>query len=108
MKRLPSRRDSFYERPEYRDILHRLAANLRRLREAKGWTQEEAAQACLELPVPVYASVERAETNVTAVTLARLAAGYGADVLELLAPACAPADRKPGRPKKPPSEPKAP
>lgn len=101
MKRQPSHRDVFYDRPEYQGLLDRLAANVRRLREAQGWTQKEAARRCLDLPMPVYASIERAENNSTAVTLARLMVGLGVDAQDLLAPAPMPPPRKPGRPKKP-------
>jgi transcriptional regulator with XRE-family HTH domain len=100
MQRLPSNRDAFYELPEYLDLLNRLAANVRALREAKGWTQDEAAHQCLKMGVLVYASIERAENNLTAVTLARLAIGFGVDVRSLLDPAPPPAPRKPGRPSK--------
>lgn len=103
MQRLPSNRDVFYELPEYLDLLSRLAANVRRLREAKGWTQDEAAHQCLKMGVLVYASIERGENNLTAVTLARLAVGFGVDVRSLLDPAPLPTPRKPGRPRKTPT-----
>lgn len=102
VKRLPSHRDVFYERPEYQDLLDRLSASVRGLREARGWTQKEAAQRCLSLAMPVYASIERAENNVTAVTLMRLAVGFEVDVQSLLSPASKPTERKPGRPRKTP------
>lgn len=104
MRRRPSARDPLYEEPEYVAILGRVAANVRRLREAKGWTQEEAAHQCRELAVLVYASIERAENNFTAVTLARLAKGFGVDARELLEPAPAPPPRPPGRPRKYPAK----
>lgn len=100
MQRLPSNRDAFYELPEYVELLGCIAANVRRLREAKGWTQDEAAHQCLKMSELVYASIERAEANFTAVTLARLAIGFGVDVRALLDPAPAPPPRKPGRPRK--------
>ncbi|MFO0608859.1 MAG: helix-turn-helix transcriptional regulator [Polyangiales bacterium] len=100
MKRQPSHRDIFYDRPEYQDLLDRIAASVRRLREERGWTQKEAARRCLDLAMPVYASIERAENNATAVTLARLAIGFGVDIQQLLAPSTAPLARKPGRPRR--------
>lgn len=100
MQRRPSVRDPLYEAPEYVDLLGRTAANLQRLRTARGWTQEEAAHQCGELAVLVYASIERGDDNFTAVTLARLARGFGVDVRDLLDPAPPPKPRRPGRPKK--------
>ena len=100
MKRLPSTRDSHYETPEYAAILGRVAAHAQELRAARGWTQEEAADRCDEMAVLVYASIERAEDNFTAVTLARLARGFEVDVHDLLAPAEPPKPRRPGRPRK--------
>lgn len=101
MRRRPSARDPLYEAPEYVALLGRVAANLRQLREARGWNQDEAAHHCREMAVLVYASLERAENNFTALTLARVAHGFGVDVQTLLAPAEPPPIRKPGRPRKP-------
>lgn len=101
MQRNPSNRDVFYELPEYVELLARIAANVRVLREARGWTQDEAAHQCLKMGVLVYASIERAENNFTAVTLARLAIGFGVDARSLLDPAAPLPPRKPGRPRKP-------
>ena len=100
MQRLPSNRDVLYELPVYVDLLGRIAANVRGLREAREWTQDEAAHQCLKMGVLVYAGVERGENNLTALTLARLAMGFGVDVQALLAPAPTPTPRKPGRPRK--------
>lgn len=100
MQRRPSKRDALYESDEYVAILGRVAAHVRELRAGRGWTQEEAAHQCDEMAVLVYASVERAENNFTAVTLARLARGFGTDVHNLLAPAEPPKTRPPGRPRK--------
>lgn len=103
MQRLPSNRDALYELPEYVGLLGRVAANVRRLREARGWTQDEAADRCVKMGTLVYAGVERAEGNFTALTLARLAIGFEVDAQTLLEPAPAPPPRAPGRPKKPPA-----
>lgn len=102
MQRRPSQRDALYECAEYTELLGRVAANVRRLRESHGWAQDEAADRCLKMGTLVYASVERAEGNFTALTLARLTVGLGVDVRDLFAPAPAPAPRRPGRPRKAP------
>lgn len=77
MRRRPSNRDALYAEPEYVALLGRVATNVRRLRELKGWNQEEAAHQCLEMAVLAYASIEHAEGNFTALTLARLARVLG-------------------------------
>jgi len=100
MQRRPSTRDPLYETPECVAILGRVAAHVQELRSGRGWTQEEAAHQCGEMAVLVYASIERAEDNFTAVTLARLARGFEVDVHDLLAPAEPPKPRRPGRPRK--------
>lgn len=101
-------RSEQYETPEYRDILGRIAANARRLRDAAGWTQDQAAEHCGDMPTRLYQMVEGATTNVTATTLGRLCAGFGVDVVVLLAPAAPAEKRKRGRPAKDPSEPQPP
>ncbi|MDO9016218.1 MAG: helix-turn-helix transcriptional regulator [Deltaproteobacteria bacterium] len=102
MRRRPSARDPLYQAPEYLSLVGRIATNVRRLRETRGWNQEEAAHQCRDMAVLVYASIERAENNLTAVTLARLAIGFGVDSQELLEPAPPPTPRPPGRPRKVP------
>lgn len=81
-------------------IVERLAVNVRRLREAKGWTQEECAGRCGRLDPAVLRVIEAATANVTATTVARLCDGFGVDVCELLAPAPPLKKRRPGRPPK--------
>lgn len=98
MRRQATTRDPLYRSREYLDLLGRLAANVRRLRQERGWTQEEAAARCAELSVFVLRQVEAGSTNVTAVTLARLAAGFGADFTEFVQAAAAPTRRGAGRP----------
>ncbi len=96
-------RETRYQSPAYLRLLGRIGANVRRLREAKGWTQEEAAFQCDDLAAPLLRRIELGSTNVTAITLSRIAEGFGVDASELLAPVEAlPAKRKAGRPKKPP------
>lgn len=86
----------------YRAVVERVAANVRKLREARGWTQEEAAFQCKELDPTVFRVVEAARTNITVATLARLAEGFGVDVRDLFDPAPPFVKRKRGRPKKAP------
>lgn len=93
-KRLP-----LYETPTYRDLLARVGANVRRLRELRGWTQEECAYQCGDLAAPVLRRIEGASTNITAVTLARLADGLRVDVGALLVAGTPHQRRGPGRPK---------
>lgn len=91
-----------YQSAAYLRLLGRIAANVRRLRDAREWTQEEAAFQCDDLAAPLLRRIELAATNVTALTLSRLAEGFGVDVAELVAPVTtSPARRKPGRPSKP-------
>ena len=73
-----------YETKDFIELASRLATNVRALRAAKGWTQEQAAEKC-ELPFQTYQPLEYAATNFTAVTLSRLCAGFGVDASELLA-----------------------
>lgn len=89
-----------YETPEYREILARVAANTRRLREATGLSQEETAHRCAEMATRLYQMVESGRTNVTATTLGRLCQGFSVDVVALLAPATPLPKRKRGRPRK--------
>ncbi|MDB4928643.1 MAG: transcriptional regulator [Myxococcaceae bacterium] len=51
----------------------------RRLRAAKGWTEEEEAFRCKGMATYVFQCVESAKTNITATTLVRLAEGFDID-----------------------------
>lgn len=84
----------------YRVAVERVAANVRALREGRGWTQEEAAFQCKDLDPTVFRVVEAARTNITIATLVRLAEGFGVDVQRLLDPAPPLEKRGRGRPKK--------
>jgi transcriptional regulator with XRE-family HTH domain len=74
------------------DVRQRLAINLRRLRQAKGLSQEKFA---LEHHIDrTYVSgIERGRRNPTITIVAKLATALGVDVSELLAPA---QDERPG------------
>lgn len=94
-----SRRTPQYSGKTYQNLLARLAANVRRLRSAHGWTQEEAAYRC-GMTTAFFQSVEGEATNPTGTTLARLADGLATDVSELLHNAEPLPPRRPGRPAK--------
>lgn len=78
-------RAQYYESASFIGLQNRLAANLRRVRDRGGWTQEETAHR-VGLSTRVLQRIESAETNVTLVTLARLCAGLDVDVAVLLGP----------------------
>jgi transcriptional regulator with XRE-family HTH domain len=80
-------------------IQHRLAANVRRLREARDWTQEETAWRS-RLAVRMYQSLEAGTANPTLATVARLCAGFAVDIEDLMVRAPSPAPRRPGRPRR--------
>lgn len=69
--------------PEYARTRELLAKNLLRLRNQKGWTQEQAANAC-EMNITFYGNLEREKHNATLITLTRLAQGFGVEVADLL------------------------
>lgn len=56
--------------------LARLGANLRRAREAKGWSQEELAHRC-GVHRTYVGAVERGEYNVTILTLKKIISVLG-------------------------------
>ena len=87
MRRRKTERADLYALPSYRDVVARVAANVRRLRADQGLTQEECAHRCHEMPVTLLRLVESGKTNVTALTLGRLSEGLQVDVMELLRPA---------------------
>lgn len=84
----------------YRAVVERIGANVRRLREARGWTQEECAYRCQDLGPALLRTIEAGRTNVTAATLVRLSDGLDVDIAELFVPALPIAKRKRGRPAK--------
>ena len=90
-------RSKQYRSPSYREWVRRIAANVQWLRDARGWTQEQAAEAC-GMDVRHLQSVEAADVNLTLTTLARLSDGFRIDPVQLVAPAEQPRKRSPGRP----------
>ncbi len=74
-----------YEDSAYVRLQNRLAANLRRIRNRQGLTQEEAAHQ-IGISTRLLQRIEGAETNVTLVTISRVAVGLGVDAAQLLAP----------------------
>jgi transcriptional regulator with XRE-family HTH domain len=84
MRRRRANRARLYRSPAYRELTARLAENVRRLRAARGWTQEQTAERC-ELAPRMLQAIEAGDANATLVTVARLAAGLGVDASQLVA-----------------------
>lgn len=61
----------------------RLATNVRRLREERGLTQEQAADLC-GMATRLLQRVEAGGSNVTFATLARFCAGFGVEASDLV------------------------
>lgn len=99
MRRRKPGRAALYEDPAFVALLGRIAANVRVRRDALGVTQEELARRC-EVRLSVIREVERAATNVTALTLLRLCRGLGVDAADLFTPTAPRPKRRPGRPRK--------
>jgi transcriptional regulator with XRE-family HTH domain len=84
MRRRRPERMAEYERPAFTELKARLAANVRRLREERSWTQEEAADRS-RMATPLFQRLEAAATNATLITLSKLCEGFGVDVAQLFA-----------------------
>ena len=67
------------------DAPYRLAANVYRLRKARGMSQAAVADA-LGVTQPRVAQIERGDANLRIGTVARLAVALGCDIRDLLAP----------------------
>ena len=65
------------------DVLDRLAKNLRQLRHAKGWSQEELAHRA-EIHRTYISDLERAARNPTITIVERLAGALGTTAAELV------------------------
>ena len=63
----------------------RAAVNIRRLRMAQGWSQEQLAEAA-QFHRTYVSQLERCVTNISIDGLERLAQALGVDVIELLRP----------------------
>ena len=67
-----------------RDLNLLVSANVRHLRLAKGWSQEELAARC-NLHRTYVGAIERGERNITLNTLEQVAGALGVDAVRLLA-----------------------
>jgi len=83
-RRRRAQRLPLYEGRTYQRALKALARNLKRLRLEREWTQEQASEAC-GLGVRALQALELGERNVTLVTLAQVADGFGVTVATLVA-----------------------
>lgn len=105
--RRPDRAKRHEPRPyaeRLRDYRAHIAANVHRLREQAGWSQEEAAHQCGELPTRSYQHVETARGNPTLETLMRICEGFDVSLEALIAPAAPRAKQGRGRPRKAPRD----
>lgn len=76
-------RARLYEAAAYKALKGRVAENLRRVRESRQLTQEAAAERA-DLAVRVVQRAEAAGSNLSLLTISRLAKGYGVDPAEFL------------------------
>jgi transcriptional regulator with XRE-family HTH domain len=65
------------------DLKDTVAVNVRRLRNQKGWTQEDLADR-VGLSVRYLGQIERAQTSTTVTVLGRLAMALKVEVVELV------------------------
>lgn len=83
MKNRKAARSELYQNRTYKEFQKAIADNLRRVREARELTQEEASHLC-RMAVRQYQSTEAGRTNLSLLTLARLVEGLGISAAELL------------------------
>jgi transcriptional regulator with XRE-family HTH domain len=76
------------------EILWILATNLKRLRDARGYTQQELARRC-EFPKSYIGDIEQETVNITLANLEALANGLGCLPEDLLRPPSARSSRDP-------------
>lgn len=79
MRRQRAERARQYSSVSYRQVISRLALNVRRLRTLARLTQEEAAFRG-DMSTQLFQRVEAGSANVTATTIARLCDALGVDV----------------------------
>ena len=65
------------------DLKHSLATNLRRVRNARGWTQEELADRA-GLSSRYIGAIERAAVSASVTVIGQLAEALGSDPAELV------------------------
>jgi transcriptional regulator with XRE-family HTH domain len=65
------------------DYRRRLGERIRKLRDGKGWSQEEFADSC-EINRSYMGRIERGELNLTLHTMRKVATGLGISVSALL------------------------
>ncbi len=70
--------------PSYKKAISALGQRIRKLRQARGWTLEQAAEA-MSMDATQLAKIEAGALNVTLVTLVRIADGLGLKVGALFA-----------------------
>lgn len=76
------RAEEFQATRRYRRAAKILGSNMRRLRDAKGWTLQDASDAA-DVDLKHWQKIEAAQINVTLVTLVRIAEGLSVAVSEL-------------------------
>lgn len=100
MARPPAGGAGRYAGPTHATILATVAANVRRLRALRGWSQTVCAPLCGGMSVYQLHLVEAGNSNFTASTLAQLCDGFSVPASELFVPAAPIAKRRRGRPRK--------
>ena len=84
-RRRSSSRVVHYSSDTYRALLQIVAANIRRLRTSRGWTQQQAGGA-MGVSMQAWPSMEGGRKNLTLVSVARIADALCVDASELFDP----------------------